>query len=54
MAWLRELPPCYVCTKPATVEILNRCNAVMGRYCTKHGKEALVRTIKEENNETKS
>lgn len=42
MAHLRDLPMCDKgCGKRAVVEIFNRVNASMGKFCAPHGKECL-------------
>jgi hypothetical protein len=45
MAYLRELPTCKECARPATVELMNNYNGSMGYYCKTHGKRALKRVL---------
>jgi hypothetical protein len=42
MAHLRAIPKpkCAECSRPATVELVNRYNATCGYYCAAHGKRA--------------
>jgi hypothetical protein len=41
MAYLREFgSKCQRCSKPATVELLNRFNAPCGKFCKKCGERA--------------
>lgn len=42
-AHLRDLPPCRVCGKTATVEMFNGVNAPMGVFCRTHGEKALAK-----------
>jgi hypothetical protein len=41
MAYTRSIvpPKCQECTRPATVEVMNRFNAPCGKFCAKHGGE---------------
>ncbi len=41
-AHLRPLPKCFKCPKPATEELYNGRNDVVGRYCSTHAKQALA------------
>lgn len=42
MAYLRDIAvKCARCLRPATVELLNNRNAVIGRYCKRCGAAAL-------------
>lgn len=43
MAYLRPLPRCRDCGRPASEELCNDRNAPQGRYCTRHAKAALRR-----------
>lgn len=36
------------CTKPATVEVFNRLNALCGKYCRKHGEHRATALSKTE------
>jgi hypothetical protein len=46
VAYLRKLAvECCLCCKPAKYELLNRMNAVNGRYCEACGK-ATLRSLK--------
>jgi biotin synthase-related radical SAM superfamily protein len=41
-AHLRTLDTCRTCNRPATKELRNGRNAVIGRYCDRHATKALT------------
>ncbi len=43
MSHLREIPvhPCPMCSKKATVEVINNQSSGIGFYCRRHGEAAL-------------
>jgi hypothetical protein len=46
-AHLRDLPRCQTCSRPATCELRNTVNAVIGVFCASCGRRALARFKRE-------